>query len=156
MAPLIILLSVFAVLRLIDRFLLGGKIGLSFAGRAAMSLMLLATGISHFTNPEPMVAMMPGSMPAKLELVYFTGACELLAVAGLLWNKTARLTAIMLIIFFIAVLPANIVGSLKAVEFGGMQYGPWYLLFRIPLQFFFIWWVWYFGIRRLTNSPSLR
>lgn len=154
MAPLIILLSVFGVLLLLDRTLLRGKIGLSFAGRAAMSAMLLATGISHFTNPEPMVAMMPENLPAKLQLVYFTGVCELLAVIGLLWNKTAKLTAIMLIIFFVAVLPANVVGSLKAVEFGGMQYGPWYLLFRIPLQFFFIWWIWYFGIRRNTTSPN--
>ncbi len=154
MAPLIILLSVFGALLLLDRTLFGGRIGLSLAGRAAMSAMLLATGISHFTNPEPMVAMMPSSMPAKLEMVYFTGVCELLAVIGLLWNKTAKLTAIMLIIFFIAVLPANVVGSLKAVEFGGMQYGPWYLLFRIPLQLFFIWWVWYFGIRRNTTSPN--
>jgi uncharacterized membrane protein len=48
-----------------------------------------------------------------------------------------------LIVFFILVLPANIAGSLKAVDFGGMNYGPLYLLFRIPLQVFFIWWVWW-------------
>lgn len=103
-----------------------------------------------------MVAMMPGFMPAKLELVYFTGVCELSAAIGLLWQKTAKMTAVMLIVFFVVILPANIVGSLRSVEFGGMQYGPWYLLFRIPLQLFFIWWAWYFGLRRFTTSPNPR
>jgi uncharacterized membrane protein len=145
MAPLIILLVTFAALYLVDRFALKGKLGLSFTGRAAMAVMLIATGISHFTNTDQMVAMMPDFIPAKRELTYFTGICELLAVPGLLWSKTARLASIMLLIFFVLILLANIAGSLKQVQFGGMEYGPLYLLFRIPLQIFFIWWVWYFG-----------
>lgn len=148
MAPLIILLATFFGIYLLDRFVVGGRLGLSFIGRAAMAIMLLATGVSHFTSPEPLVAMMPEFMPAKLEMVYFTGALELLAIPGLLWQRTAKLTSILLIVFFIAILPANIAGSLKSVNFGGMEYGPWYLLFRVPLQLFFIWWVWYFGLRR--------
>jgi uncharacterized membrane protein len=152
MAPLIILLIVFGILYLLDRFALRGRIGLSLAGRIAMAAMLIATGISHFTNAEQMVAMMPDFMPAKRELVYFTGACELVAVVGLIWNRTARLASILLIVFFVLVLPANIAGSLKSVNFGGMEYGPWYLLFRVPLQVFFIWWVWWFGIHRNHSS----
>jgi uncharacterized membrane protein len=148
MAPLIILLVTFAVLYLIDRFALGGRLGLSFTGRAAMAVMLIATGVSHFTNTDEMVAMMPDMLPAGRGLVYFTGLCEFAAVAGLLWNKTSRLASILLIIFFVLVLPANIAGSLKGVRFGGMEYGPLYLLFRVPLQLLFIWWVWFFGVRR--------
>src|SRR5688572_19526434 len=144
MAPLIILLVTFALFFLLDRFVLGGRIGLSLAGRIAMAAMLVATGISHFTNTEEMIAIMPDFMPAKRELVYFTGICELSAVVGLIWNRTARLASVLLIVFFVLVLPANIAGSLKAVNFGGMEYGAWYLLFRVPLQVFFVWWVWYF------------
>lgn len=146
MAPLIFLLATFLILYLVDRFLLGGRLGLSFIGRAAMAVMLIVTGVSHFTNTAEMIAMMPDAMPAKRETVYFTGVCELLAVAGLLWNKTARLASMMLIIFFVLILPANIAGSLKSVQFAGMEYGPLYLLIRIPMQIFFIWWVWFFGI----------
>jgi uncharacterized membrane protein len=148
MAPLFILIAAFVLLFLIDRYALGSRLGLSFIGRSAMAAMLVATGISHFTNTEQMVAMMPDLMPAKREMVYFTGVVELAAVVGLLWNKTVWLASVLLIIFFIAVLPANIAGSLKEVQFGGMEYGPRYLLFRIPLQVFFIWWVWYFGLPR--------
>lgn len=148
MAPLVFLLGTFAVLYLGNRLLLGRRLSMSFIGRASMAVMLVVTGISHFTNTEEMIAIMPDFVPAKREMVYFTGVCELLAVVGLLWDKTARLTSILLIVFFVLVLPANIAGSLKSVEFGGMEYGPLYLLFRVPLQIFFIWWVWWFGIKK--------
>src|SRR5687768_5369647 len=152
MAPLLFLLGTFVIIYLVDRFALGRRLSLSFIGRASMAVMLIVTGVSHFTNTDEMVAIMPDFMPAKRETVYFTGVCELLAVIGLLWDKTARLASILLIVFFVLVLPANITGSLKAVQFGGMEYGPWYLLFRIPLQIFFIWWVWYFGLRKAARS----
>lgn len=110
--------------------------------------MLLVTGVTHFTHTDWMVGMMPDFVPAKRELVYFTGVCELLAVIGLLWGRFSRLTSIMLIIFFILILPANIAERLQAENFDGLEFGAWYLLFRIPLQIFFIWWVYYFGIRQ--------
>lgn len=148
MAPLIVLLASFGILYLVDRFALRGRLGLSFVGRAAMAVMLLVTGIAHFTSTDAMVAMMPDFLPLKRELIWFTGICELAAVVGLLWDRTAWLASILLILFFVLVLPANVAGSLKSVEFGGMEYGPLYLLFRIPLQILFIWWVWYFGLRQ--------
>ena len=152
MAPLIFLFGTFAILFLVNRFLLGSRLTLSFIGRASMAMMLLVTGIAHFTNTDQMVEIMPDFIPAKRELVYLTGVVELLAVVGLLWNRTARLASILLIIFFVLILPANIAGSLKAVPFGGMEYGAWYLLFRVPLQILFIWWVWYFGVKK--ESPT--
>ena len=148
MAPLIFLLASFTIFYLVNRYLLKNHIHISVIGRAAMAVMLIVTGISHFTSTDLMVESMPDFVPAKRELVYFTGVCELLAVIGLLWDRTAKITSILLIIFFIAVLPANVAGSLKQVPLGGMEYGALYLLFRVPLQIFFIWWVWYFGLRR--------
>jgi uncharacterized membrane protein len=109
--------------------------------------MLIATGIAHFTNTNEMIQMMPDFLPLKRETVYLTGVLELLAVIGLLIARTSKLTSVLLIIFFIAVLPANIAGSLKKVNFGGMEIGSVYLLFRIPLQILFIFWAYYFGIR---------
>lgn len=152
MAPLIVLLATFAILFAINKIALKSRLSLSQCGRSAMAAMLMVTGIAHFTSTGPMVEMMPDSIPFKRELVYFTGICELAAVIGLIWNKTARLASVMLIIFFIAILPANIAGSLKQVNFGGMENGAVYLWFRIPLQIFFIWWVWYFGVRHTATS----
>jgi uncharacterized membrane protein len=150
MAPLIFLLTTFAILYLVNRFLLDRRLSVSLIGRASMSVMLIVTGVSHFMSTQQMVDMMPDFMPAKREMIYFTGVCELAAAVGLLWSKTARLASVLLIVFFVLVLPANIAGSLKSVQFGGMEYGPLYLLFRIPLQILFIWWVWYFGLRKAS------
>ena len=152
MAPLIVLLAVFAILYAVNRYALRGRLCLSLIGRIAMSAMLLVTGIAHFTSTDLMVEMMPDIVPLKREMVYFTGVCELAAAVGLLWDRTAKLASIMLIIFFIAVLPANIAGSFKEVKIGGMDYGPMYLLFRIPLQIFLIWWVYYFGVKRADSD----
>ena len=148
MAPLIVLLVTFAFLWALDHFVLKGRLGLSLTGRIAMASMLLLTGIAHFTSTDLMVEMMPDAVPMKREMVYFTGVCELAGAAGLIWNRTSRLAAIMMIIFFVAVLPANIAGSLKQVNLGGMEYGPAYLLFRVPLQIFLIWWAYYFGVKK--------
>jgi hypothetical protein len=84
MAPLIFLLGTFVALYLINRFLLGGRLRISFIGRASMAVMLTVTGVAHFTNTQQMIDMMPDFMPAKREMIYFTGVCELLAVVGLL------------------------------------------------------------------------
>ncbi|MFN2393328.1 MAG: DoxX family protein [Pyrinomonadaceae bacterium] len=147
MAPLIFLLTTFILLYAVNRFFLKGQLSPSFIGRAALAVMLIVTGITHFTGTDLMVEMMPDFLPYKKDIVYLTGILELLAVVGLLINKTSKLTVVMLIIYFIAVLPANIIGSLKQVNLGGMESGAVYLWFRVPLQIFFIFWTYYFGIR---------
>src|SRR5688572_30328446 len=105
MAPLIVLLATFAILYAVNKLLLQGRLSTSLIGRISMSAMLLVTGIAHFTTTDLMVEMMPDMVPFKREMVYFTGVCELAAAVGLLWDKTVRLASILLIIFFIAVLP---------------------------------------------------
>ncbi len=150
MTPLIFLLAAFILLFAVNKFFLKNRLSLSLVGRAALAVMLTVTGIAHFTSTDLMIEMMPDFLPYKRETVYLTGILELLAVIGLLINKIAKLTAVLLIILFISILPANIVGSLKQVNLGGMENGAMYLLFRIPLQIFFIAWTYYFGIR--TNK----
>ena len=147
MTPLIFLLAAFILLFAVNKFFLKNRLSLSLVGRAALAVMLTVTGIAHFTSTDLMIEMMPDFLPYKRETVYLTGILELSAVIGLLINKTAKSTAVLLIIFFISILPANIVGSLKQVNLGGMENGAMYLLFRIPLQIFFIAWTYYFGIK---------
>jgi uncharacterized membrane protein len=154
MAPLIVLITTFFVLFAGNRFLLGSRFSTSLIGRVAMAVMLLVTGVAHFTSTDAMMEMMPDIMPIKRELVYFTGVCELAGAIGLVWPPTSRLASILLIVFFVAVLPANIAGSLKQVNLGGMEYGSAYLLFRVPLQILFIWWVWYFGVRKSSGGRA--
>ena len=96
----------------------------------------------------------PEFLPLKKEIVYLTGILELLAVIGLLINSLSKITAVLLIIFFIAILPANIIGSMKQVNLGGMEMGVMYLIFRIPLQILFIFWAYYFGVTAFLPQPE--
>lgn len=155
MIPLIFLLAAFGLLFGINKFLLKGKLSFSFIGRASLAVMLIVTGITHFTSTNLMVETMPEFLPLKKEIVYLTGILELLAVVGLLVDRLSKLTAILLIIFFVCILPANIVGSLKQVNLGGMEYGAMYLLFRVPLQVLFIFWAYYFGVRIPQNRGDM-
>ncbi len=151
MAPLIILLASYVIMLLANRTFLKKRFSNNLLGRAAMSIMLIATGIAHFTSTEAMAAMLPDFLPFKSLVVYVTGILEFAAAIGLLFNKSFRFTSILLIIFFVCILPANIIGSMKEVALGGMENGASYLYFRIPLQLFFIWWVYYHGIRNKST-----
>ncbi len=151
MLTLIILLVSFFFFWLLNKFMLKDHFTVSFIGRIALATMLLFTGPSHFFKTEEMVQTMPEFFNYKVQLVYLTGILEIAAAVGVLVHRTAKWTSIALILFFLSVLPANIIGSIKSVELGGMENGPGYLYFRVPLQILFIGWAYYFGIKRIRN-----
>ena len=147
MKPFFVLLIVF-LLALVVVKITNGWWNYIFAGNLAMSLMLVFTSIGHFAFPKGMSMMMPGYIPFKKELVYATGLIEIAAATGLLIPSIRHLTAILLIVFFICVLPANIYAAINKVNYQKATYGgpgPTYLWFRVPLQVLFIAWVWYFS-----------
>lgn len=152
MSTLVILLLSFAVLWTLNRYVLRNYYALSAVGRLALAIMLMFTGAAHFFKTEEMVQMIPEFLPNKVWLVYLTGILEILGAVGLVFQRTAQLASIALILFFLVVLPANIIGSIKRVELGGMENGLSYLYFRIPLQLLFICWAYYFGIKINKNA----
>lgn len=160
MAPLIVLLTTFLAFTLVHRYSAGAWFSRGRRGRLAISLMFVFTGISHFVLVEEMMAMIPPFVPAKEAVVYLTGGFEIAAAVGLLVPRLQRPTGYALIAFLVMVLPANIYGALNEVGAGGSTSGPGYLWFRIPLQLFFIGWIWYFALRRApapaVPTPSRR
>lgn len=154
MSTLIILIGSFVILWLLNQYVLVSRLSLSFIGRVALAIMLLFTGSAHFYKEQEMVAMMPADLPYKLQLVYITGILEIAGAIGLVSKRLAIAASIGLILFFLAMLPANIIGAQKRVALGGMESGPAYLYFRIPLQLLFIGWTYYFGIYRLRKPPE--
>ena len=114
-----------------------------------MSIMLFFTAVAHFAFNQGMAMMLPPFIPAKQLVVFMTGLIEILAVIVLLIKPYRHITSILLIIFFIVILPANVYATINKVDYEKGSYsgtGLKYLWFRIPLQMFFIEWVWYFGI----------
>jgi uncharacterized membrane protein len=122
--------------------------GLGFAGihafatwqasaRDALSLMLIFTGISHFTSMrEDLVRMMPPAIPWPRAMVYFTGVCEIAGAIGLLLPDFRPPAAYALVAFFLAVLPANIHAARAGVTLRGKRATNLWL--RIPMQAVFI------------------
>ena len=157
MEPLIVLIVAFGITLLTAKLIKRAWL-YSFAGCFAMSLMLIFTGIGHFLYPNGMALMLPDFIPYKKELIYLTGVIEIAAAVGLLLPRFRKLTAWSLIIFFIAILPANIYAAyhhvnLKTASLDGS--GLDYLWFRVPLQILFIAWVYYFGIKKYKHSIPL-
>lgn len=149
MKPLVVLISVF-LLGLFIIKLRTKKIDWQLAGRIAMSVMLLFTAIGHFAFTEGMARMIPAVFPFKKGLVYLTGILEILFAVGLLIPKISGKTAWLLIAFFLAILPANIKAAMEHINYqtGELDgHGMDYLWFRIPLQIFFIAWVFFTTIK---------
>ena len=148
MKPLIVLLVVF-VISLIFIRLVKGEYDIRQAGRVAMSAMLLFTAIGHFAFTKGMAMMLPDFIPAKREIVYFTGFIEIAAAIGLFIPSLRQITAWLLIVFFILILPANIYAAMHQVNYqkGTLDgEGLVYLWFRVPLQLLFIIWVYFSAI----------
>jgi uncharacterized membrane protein len=146
MKPLLVLLAVFGVLGAVTYFF-QGQVNYLLAGNGAMAAMLLFTGAAHFAFTEGMMQMLPTVLPAKKAWVYATGVLELAAAVGLLPSLRFK-TAGCLLIFFLLILPANILAARRRLNYQtGTPDGPGlsYLWFRIPLQLFFMAWTWYFG-----------
>jgi len=125
------------------------------AGRIAMSAMLIFTAIGHFVYTEGMAMMLPDFVPYAKEMIYFTGGLEIAAAAGLFFPRLRKVVAWLLVIFFIQILPANIYAAIHQVDYqkGTLEgAGPEYLWFRVPLQLFFILWVYFFIIYPIRNQ----
>ena len=77
-------------------------------GLAVVFIFFMLGGITHFTNPDFYVAIMPPYLPLHLEIVYFSGALEILFAGLLLLPSKRYLAGNLLIALTLAVTPANI------------------------------------------------
>jgi len=156
MVPLIILLFTFVIVIVIRR-LVGVGFGFASAGRVAMAVMLVFTGVSHFLYTRGMAMMIPAAIPYRTGLVYITGLLEVLLAVLMLLPVSRKIAAWITILFFLCVLPANVYAAINHIDHRDASYsGPGlsYLWFRTPLQLFFIGWVYFSAIRKV--SPGFR
>jgi uncharacterized membrane protein len=90
--------------------------------------------------------MIPDFVPVKKQVVYLSGIIEMIAAIGLLIPVFRHGTALLLILFFIILLPANIFAAIKHIDYqkgSSDGAGVNYLWFRIPLQILFILWTYF-------------
>src|SRR4051812_9289212 len=107
MKPLYVLLTVFIVLALAG-FLIMHTVPWVMAGNIAMAAMLCFTALGHFLFTKGMSLMLPPFIPARTLLVQVTGVLEIVLAIGFCIASTRHLTAVVTIVFFALLLPANI------------------------------------------------
>lgn len=73
-----------------------------------LSLFYVNVGITHFTNPEFFLAIMPPYIPFHYFFVYLSGFFEVLFGLMILFKKTRYYGGIGLLCLLILVFPANI------------------------------------------------
>jgi uncharacterized membrane protein len=148
MKPLMVLLATFALSCTIF-YAMQHDANFILSGRIAMAFMLGFTSVAHFAFFDGMVMTMPPYIPFKRFMVYFTGILEIAAGIGLLFISIHYTVGIALIVFFVLLIPSNIYAAQNKINLEKADYsgkGLSYLWFRIPLQLFFIAWVWYFAV----------
>lgn len=118
-------------------------------GLFGLLVFFAGTGVLHFVDPDPFVAIMPGYLPLHLELVYLSGVFEIVLGIAVLVPKLRRWAGYGLVALLIAVYPANVNMALNPEPFvaDGVSLGAIYA--RLPFQFLFMYWaIW-------ADSPRL-
>ncbi len=104
-----------------------------------------AIGVLHFSHAKTFVSIMPPYLPAHYELVYLSGAMEILGGLGLMFPVFRRWAGYGLILVLIGVFPANIHMTMHPEPFLAKGIPMmWFLYARLPFQFvlmYAIWWV---------------
>ena len=120
---------------------------------AAASYIIV--GVTHFTNEEFFLSIMPPYLPAPLSLVWISGVFEILGGLGLLYRPTRLFASRGLVALLVAVYPANIHMALNAAEFAAEGYEPWTLYARLPFQLVFIAWALWVGRPDPESEPKV-
>jgi uncharacterized membrane protein len=127
----------------------------SLRGRIGIACVFFSTGLAHWLQARPMTAMIPLRIPERwrLPIIYASGVIELAGALAVLVPAWSRTIGILLCVFLLLVLPANIDSALRRVPFGGHGAGAIYLLVRIPLQAVLIAWIYWFAVRSAQAHP---
>jgi len=102
-----------------------------------MSFFYINVGVDHFIDPQYFLSIMPPIIPWHLELVYLSGAFEIIFGIGLL-TKYRKYAGWGLIMLLLAVFPANI--YLIQSENAQLALGVTrkMAIIRAPFQFLFL------------------
>lgn len=150
---LTILLGSYAVLSALDR-LRWMRTEPDTRGRVSLALLFLFTSLGHFPDAAGMAEMLPPWVPNRVAIVYVTGVLEMAGAIGLLVPRYSRLAGICLLLFLIAVFPANVYAALTRAPMGAHEAGPVYLLVRGPFQLLLVWWTYRFAVNNRLSRQA--
>jgi uncharacterized membrane protein len=117
------------------------------AGLAIVFLWFMGGGVTHFTNPDFFVSIMPPYLGYHLQIVYISGVFEILGAIGILVPRLRQWAGNGLFLLTICVTPANIHMWLHPDLFPEMS--PTALSIRLVVQVMLLACIWW-----STRTPS--
>ena len=99
-----------------------------------MALFYTFVGVTHFTNPDFFLVIVPPYIPSADLAVYVSGVFEILFGLLLLFNKTRKYSAYGLVLLLIAVFPANLYLYESAEAQAAFGITAQQALIRLPFQ----------------------
>ncbi|APS38871.1 DoxX family protein [Salegentibacter sp. T436] len=107
-----------------------------------MGAMYIVAGIIHFIKPQMYMRIMPRYLPAHKPLVFLSGLAEIFLGFLLFFSETKDLAIYGIILMLLVFLLVHfyMLSSKKA----GADIPKWALILRIPLQFFLMYWAWFY------------
>lgn len=128
--------------------------------RMALVVVYAGAGILHLWSPDAFLPIVPLWVPRPREVVVVTGFCELAGAAGLLGPRLRGLAGIMLAVYAVCVVPANIRHAVEGIDIPGLPSSWWYHAPRLALQPVLVWAALYSGgvidwpFRRTAPRPE--
>ncbi|MEM8551862.1 MAG: DoxX family membrane protein [Pseudomonadota bacterium] len=101
--------------------------------RLGLALFFALAGVLHFAFTDSFAAIVPPLLPQPEVIVMVTGAVELLLSAALLAGRWLRTVGLLLALYCLAVLPANVMMAIEPDLSAGLA--PAILWLRVALQF---------------------
>jgi len=104
-----------------------------------LSAIFIIAGIFHLIKPKAFMRIMPLYIPYHKQLVYLSGIAEILAGVGVLFLQTRFFSIWAIIAMLILFIPVHI--HMLVNEKASLKLPKLVLIFRLLLQFGFIYWV---------------
>ena len=98
----------------------------------------ILVGIEHFRSPKKFVDIVPNYLPFALFLVYLTGIIEIVGGLGIIYPETREITGRLMVLFLIAVYPANFNMWINDIPYNGTRLTTQGHLVRLSVQFLLI------------------
>jgi uncharacterized membrane protein len=122
--------------------------------KVLFAALFILGGINHFRAPGVYLPMMPPWLPLHLELIYLSGAAELILGVLFLVPRFTRIAGFGLIALLVAIFPANVHMALHPGLFPRID--PVILWLRLPLQGVLIFIAWAYARTPAEARRDLR
>ena len=121
------------------------------AGRIALGVTFMSIGLAHTAAVKLLAAIVPDYLPAHRELVLISVWTATAAGVALLRPSARRPAAWFIVLWLLAVFPANIWMAQQAERYRPVP--GWALWARLPFQLPMIWWA-YLYTRPKRELPA--